>query len=282
MQMNDNFRSSKPLYFSIPIGLLVIAAGIAGIFFRNTYSQETASWAVQGVGQDLANLIVAVPTLIVSALLIHKGAKAALFIWLGTTIFLVYTFVLYCFALHFNSLFLVYCGVLSLSFYAIVSVLTPLDKSAVKDWFDEKRTNNFAVYYLVIISILFFMLWMKQIVPALAAGEPPRELKENGLLTNPVHVLDLCFFLPGSVISAILLKKKNSLGYLFAPALTIFCAMMALTISLLVVVMKLNAVASDVSIAVPIFVVALIGFLAFIRMTKGIGKKNVDTRSTNF
>jgi len=268
--MNETFRSSKPLYFSVPIALSVIVAGVGGIFFKNAYSQETVSWGVQGVGQDLANLIIAVPALVVSALLIRKGSRAALFIWLGTDIYFVYVFVLYCFALHFNSLFLVYCGVLGLSFYSIIALLATLDKPAVKSWFDEERSNNLAVYYLTAISILFFLLWMKQIIPALASGRPPQEVKENGLLTNPVHVLDLCFFLPGTFTSAILLKKKRPLGYLFAPALITFSTIMALTIAGLTLVMKMNGVTADTTVSIVLTGVALISCLIPVNFMKSI------------
>ena len=279
--MGNEFRSTRPLYFSIPIVVLIVATGVYGIFFKAAYAQETLSWAVQGVGQDLANLIFAVPSLLVSAALVSKGSRVGLFVWLGTTLYILYTFALYCFALHFNPFFLVYCAVLGLTFYSIISLVLSIDRLVIKNWFDENRSNNFASYFLLAISAFFFLLWIKDIIPAMFSGKPPQSLRENGLMTNPVHVLDLSFFLPGSFIAAILLKKKNSLGYLFAPALIIFCTMMTFSIALLVVVMKVNAVASDVSVAVVLSAVAMIGFLAFVSLMKGIKKKNHDDGSSN-
>ena len=270
--MGTEIRNNKPLYFSIPISLLVIIAGICGIFFKNTYSQETHSMAVQGIAQDVANIILAVPSLLASALLIRRGSRRAMFVWVGTAFYVFYTFAIYCFAVHFNSLFLVYCAVLGLTFYSIISLLLSLDLSSIKDWFDRDKSSNAPAYFLIIISVLFFMIWMKAIIPALVSGEPPKELRDEGLLTNPVHVLDLAFFLPGIFISGILLKKKEPLGYLFAPSLIIFSLMMLLTICVLIIAMKVGNMASDVTMSVISMAVAVINCFVLINLMRAVKK----------
>ncbi|HUI28888.1 MAG TPA: hypothetical protein VLX91_01635 [Candidatus Acidoferrales bacterium] len=270
--MDTRFRSTKPLHFSIPISLLIIASGIYGIFFKSAYSQETHLMAVQGVAQDLANLILAVPSLMAGAFLIRRGSIRGIFIWLGAALYVFYTFVVYCFAVHFNSFFLVYCAVLGLTFYSIISLLLSVDLSAIKNSFAENKSNNVSVYFLIVISVLFFLIWMKAIIPALASGEPPQELREDGLLTNPVHVLDLSFFLPGIFTSGILLKKKKPLGYLFAPSLITFSTMMLLTICALIIGMKVGGMASDITMLIILMVVVLISCLVLINLMRTIKK----------
>lgn len=270
--MDTKFRSTSPLYFSIPISLLVIASGIYGIFFKSAYSQETTSMAVQGVAQDLTNIIMAVPSLLAAAFLIRKGSKRATFIWLGAAFYIFYTFVVYCFAVHFNSFFLVYCAVLGLTFYSIISLLLSVNLSVVKNWFAEDKSNNVSAYFLITISVLFFLIWMKAIIPALASGEPPHELKEDGLLTNPVHILDLSFFLPGIFISGILLKRKKPLGYLLAPSLITFCIMMLLTICVLIIAMKVNGMASDITMSIIFMVVALVSCFILVNLMSTVKK----------
>jgi hypothetical protein len=268
--METEFRNARPLYFSVPIAMLITVAGFVGIFVKSIYSQETVSWAVQGVGQDLMNLIVAVPCLLVSAYLVQRGKKTALFIWLGVSLYILYSFMIYCFALHFNSLFLVYCAVLGLTFYSIVSFLSAFDLSRVKGWFDGNRSNDLAVYFLSSVSILFFLMWMKEIIPALITGHLPQSLKDNGLLINPVHVMDLAFFLPGLFISAILLKRKSAIGYLFGPALVVFSVMMSITVSGLLLVMKLHNLDSDAGIFVVFLGVALASCYVLVKLMKSI------------
>ncbi len=45
---------------------------------------------------------------------------------------------------------------------------------------------------------------------------------ENGLLTNPVHVLDLGLYLPAMLVTAIFLWRGKLLGYLLALPLLVF------------------------------------------------------------
>jgi len=270
--MDARFRISRPLYFSIPISLLIIACGIYGIFFKSAYSRETSSMAVQGAAQDLTNIVLAVPSLLASAFLIRNGSRRATFVWLGAALYIFYTFVIYCFAVHFNSFFLVYCAVLGLTFYSIISLLLSLDMPAIKNWFAEDKSNNASICFLIAISILFFLIWMKAIIPALVSGEPPQELREDGLLTNPVHVLDLSFFLPGIFISGILLKRKRPLGYLLAPSLITFCIMMLLTICALIIAMKLSGMASDITMSIIFMAVALMSCFVLVNLMSTVKK----------
>ena len=55
----------------------------------------------------LAFLILA-PVILLAAFFARKGRRPALFILMGSLMYACYTFAIYCFALHFNALFLVY------------------------------------------------------------------------------------------------------------------------------------------------------------------------------
>src|SRR5688572_3971152 len=90
---------------SIPIAGLAIATSVIGIFVDSIYSKETANWAAQGVGQDVANLV-AFPALLLFAWAARRGSMRAYIGWLGTLIYSAYTFVIYAFAIHFGPVFL--------------------------------------------------------------------------------------------------------------------------------------------------------------------------------
>ena len=68
--MDRRLRGKSVFYFTIPTALLVIATSVGGLFFGNTYSRETLEWLGQAVGQDLVDLVLLVPTLLISALLV--------------------------------------------------------------------------------------------------------------------------------------------------------------------------------------------------------------------
>ena len=68
----------------------------------------------------------------------------------------------------------------------------------------------------MIISVLFYIQWLSQDVPAILSNEAPADVREINIPTNPVHVLDLGLFLPAMIITSILLWKKKPSGQLFA------------------------------------------------------------------
>jgi len=106
------------LALSIPLGLLTILVSLTGLLSSNLYSVETPNWRAQSIGQDMIDLFLVVPCLFTSAILAFKKGKFSFLIWGGVVIYLTYTFTLYCFDLHFNKLFAVYCFCLGISFYS--------------------------------------------------------------------------------------------------------------------------------------------------------------------
>jgi hypothetical protein len=118
--MNTGESGRFILWISLPLAVLVAIAACAGCFWAPTYAQEKPLWAAMGLGGDAVNLFVIVPVLLASALLDRKGSVPACLVWIGTLVFLLYNFLIYALAVHFNEVFLVYCGVLGLSFFGLI------------------------------------------------------------------------------------------------------------------------------------------------------------------
>ena len=111
--------SKTSLWLSVIDALLVLLASASGIFLTNTYARETTSWAVQGIGQDIVNLV-AVVVLFIAAYFVNKGSVKAFLVWSGVLLYLIYAYVIYAFDIHFNSLFLVYVASVGLSFMRLL------------------------------------------------------------------------------------------------------------------------------------------------------------------
>ena len=216
--------------FAIPLALLVLASGLVGLLCDSTYAKETQSWTAQGIAQDIFDVVMLAPVILLAAIFARKGSPPALFILLGSLIYALYTFSIYCFALHFNALFLVYCAALGLSFYGGASVLSGLDLEELRGWFDPGKSVAIPSAFLIVVAVAFCFLWLSEDIPAILHNRVPETIVEAGLMTNPVHVLDLAFLLPGSLVCGLLLRKRHPLGYLFAPSLLAFLAMMSLSI----------------------------------------------------
>ena len=96
------------LWLSLPIAVLAMTGSLIGIVLDDEiYSEETANWAAQSVGQDIANLV-AFPVLLLLALLAGRGSMRAYLGWAGVLVYSAYTYAIYVFDVHFGPLFLVW------------------------------------------------------------------------------------------------------------------------------------------------------------------------------
>ena len=158
---------------SFAVALLMTVASLGGILLPATYSQESVNWAAQAIGQDWVDLLMAVPWLAISAALVLNGSRRALYLLAGGLLYTLYEFVIYGLAVHFNSLFLLYCAVLGLAFFALMEIATRLERD------DAPRSQasapaKAAGTFLLVVATLFGALWLSDIVPAVVRGTIPR------------------------------------------------------------------------------------------------------------
>lgn len=275
--MTSDNQNKIILLLSLPIAILVTIVSYTGLFFPDTYAKETANWAAQAVAQDIIDLFLIIPFLLISSWLGFKKNRIALLLWSGVLIYLIYTFVIYCFAVHFNQLFIVYCLILGLSFYAFLYFLLSQIKEPIASWYSEKIPVKTVGIFLMILSGLFYLLWLSEIIPAIFSNTSPATIIETGLLVNPVHALDLSVVLPGFMIVGILLLKKNPLGLLLAPAVLTFCILMDITIGTLMIVMNMRGIETDLSLTVIMVLLALFTLGLLVWFLKSLQLKRIET-----
>lgn len=233
-----------PLNFTLPIVVLIAICSGIGFFNQELYSKETTDWLSQCIGQDISNLFIIAPALLISSYFSAKSSKMAKIIWLGVMATNIYSYILYCFAVHFNSFFHLYCAILGLSVFSVIKFFTNSDED-YREWFTDKVPSKTVGIFLIVITSMFVFLWMSDSLPYALKNTVPPSITADGLLTNPVHVLDFSFYLPMMYISAVFLMKKKSLGYLMAPVMIVFgIATNINIISLTIVVMQKTSIDS--------------------------------------
>jgi hypothetical protein len=242
--VTDSPRRYMPAVLAFPLAAFFGVSSFAGIVFPDiVYRREAPLWAAQGIGQDWVDLLLVSPLLVWSGWLTLRGSRAARPLLGGTIVYALYSLVLYTFAMHFNPLFLVYCGGLGFAFYALAGLLA--------NWSDERRAAAYGEHspvrstgaFVALLGIAFYALWLSEVVPALAAGTPPASLSEVGLITNPVHVLDLSIVLPAFVIAGVALYRRSPLGYVLAPIMLSFGVVMDVALAAMVWSMSRRALA---------------------------------------
>jgi len=251
------YQGKTVLVLSLPLAALIIITACIGLFSENFYSAETPNWIAQSTGQDAIDLLLITPFLVITAILATGKNKIAFLLWGGVNLYLIYTFVIYCFDVHFNKLFIFYCIILGLSFYSFMYFLFSQFATAVKiDNYNKPAVKITAIYFLI-IPCIFYFLWLAEIIPAVTSHTRPQSLIETGLTTNPVHVIDLSVLLPGIFIIAVFLMKKKPLGLLLAPAMLAFLILMDITIGGLTIAMKINGIETSYALTIIMSVLVL-------------------------
>jgi hypothetical protein len=213
--------SKTVLWLSVLAALLVLLASVSGIFLTSIYARETPYWAVQGIGQDIVN-IVAVALLLIAVYFVNKGSVKAFLVWSGVLLYLIYAYVIYAFDVHFNRLFLVYVAIPGLSFYALVGSVIHLHLDKYQTSFSATTKARAVSVFLLVLGVVFYLLWLSEEIPALLTGKIPQSVMAANLPTNPVHVLDVALYLPAMIITGVLLWRRKLLGFLLAGPLLVF------------------------------------------------------------
>jgi len=256
------------MWLSLAAALVAAAGSIVGLLAADRiYGQETAALADAAAAQDTVNLAIVVPLIVALGIRASRGSVRAYVCWLGCLAFTAYNYAIYAFSIHFGPLFLPWVAVLGLSFYALVGGLASLDCSAVKDRFSG-RALPLTAWTLIGFAVLFTLLWLSEIVPDVLAGNPSHSASGWKVPTNPVHVLDLAFFLPAVLTSGVLLLRHHPVGYATAPGQLVFLALTCLPI--LVTPLVANARGHDPGWAVlfPIGIVLTATLIVLWRMLR--------------
>lgn len=265
--MEENIKKVKIeknfLYLTIPIVFLICLCSIIGIWYQDLYYQETPSWVAQCVGQDASNLLVIVPILLISSLYTARGSRMGKIVWIGAMITNIYSYVIYCFAVHFNFLFLIYCVILGLSNFSVIYFFVTYRTEDFKSWFTEKVPTKIIGIFLIFLAIMFAVLWLSEDLPAVLINDVPKSIIEAGLITNPVHVLDYTFYLPLIFIAGFMIFKKKSCAYLLAPMMIVFAIFTSINIISLMLVSKYMNVPSNIGLIIifSVFTIICLGFL---------------------
>jgi hypothetical protein len=228
--MNHRFwQTDGWLWLTLPIAILLAIAAGCGLFVPGLY-RDAPSLAAQAIGQDLISFAIVLPVLIASAIVAYRGSARARLVWLGALVYLVYCYALLAFDVKFNPLFLVYVALLGCSLYALIGGLATADMAGIKASFAEKAPTKTVCVYLAVLAALFCFLWLSEIIPALAAGQIPPSVQEDGTPTNGVQVLDLACILPAFGITAVSLWRKQALGYTLAGVMLSYLVLLVLAI----------------------------------------------------
>jgi hypothetical protein len=203
---------------SFVLAVVATVTSAAGLLFPGIF-RDPAMTVGNARGTALIVVVVAVPALVVSMILAARGSLRARIVWAGALAYVLYNSVFFAFAVAFNVLFLVYVAMFSLALWSLVALLVRMDADGLGARFAPGTPVRPVAAYLLIIAALFAAVWLKDILPAIAANATPAALEGTKMLTSPVHVMDLSITLPMCVLAGIWLWRRRPWGYVLSGAL---------------------------------------------------------------
>jgi hypothetical protein len=211
-------RASRPELL-LGSGLAVVSAAAAvGTLLPGTL-EGPAAMNGSARGTALVVLVVALPLLLVSAGFAHRGSQRGRAVWVGTTAYLTYNAVLFCFATPFNRLYLLYVAMLGLAFWSLVLLVAGTRTAGI----DGSRVPARGLAaYLWVVAALNAAAWLASDVPGLVGDLPPDSLDGTGLTTNPIHVQDLALWLPAMAVVGWGLWRRRGWGVFLGSAGLVF------------------------------------------------------------
>jgi hypothetical protein len=212
------------------LAIVALAAAATSFFIPNVLGGPPVA---QGNlrGTALVILVLAVPALGAAMFFTRRDSARALVVWLGALAYIIYQSVLFLFATPFNSLFLIYVGMLSLAFWSTVVIVQNMDLAAFRARFDARLPARSIAIYAAVLAVLNAVVWLRTIIPAILSEQPAAFLDGSGVTTNPVFVQDLAIWLPLLVGGAWSLWNHRPFGELTVGAMLVVLVLEAIGVA---------------------------------------------------
>ncbi|HEX2740281.1 MAG TPA: hypothetical protein VHM69_07520 [Rubrobacter sp.] len=259
-----------PRRLSLVVAVLTAAASTAGLVLGPAGLYGTDPKRALGVtegeaglllpgflGQDVFNLVVALPLLLGTMWLAQRGSLAGLLLWPGALFYVLYWYVLYLIGAPFSVLFLLYVPLVTLSACAIIALVSSIDDEEVR------RRLAGAVPARIIGGILVALALLT--IAQDGSGAFVTALGENAPIdpvARHVWIADLALQAPAVLAGGVLLWRREALGYVAGAGLLL---QYGLSVVGFVASMALRAVLTASSLDMVALVILLVfGVICFV------------------
>jgi hypothetical protein len=169
--------------------------------------------AMQGSARGTALVMgaMAVPVLLIAVRKASRNAGAALLVWAGALMYLVYNAVLFLFLTPFNAAFLVYVALLGSSLWSLAYLGASRELWSVGQSIADHAPVRGVAAYVWVIAAVNAIAWLAMLIPSLAPYPTPM-LEGVGVQTNAIYIQDLAVWLPLSAVAALWLRRRQPRG----------------------------------------------------------------------
>lgn len=236
------------------ITLLMSVASAAGIIYQGQI-YPLVELRRMFVSNDVVNLVVGLPSLLVALWLVRRGRLIGLLFLPGALFFVLYNYLIYLIAMPFNFMLPLNLALVILSVYTMTSLVAGIDGETVKKQLAGQVPERLAGGILAGLGILFLLRNASVIAGALTS----QTLIPDGELST--LVVDF-ITIPAWVIGGVLLWRRKPLGYVSGMGLLYQGSALFLG---LIIFLLIQPLLTDAPFALTdIVVVAIMGMICFI------------------
>ncbi len=208
------------------------------------YLYDSMSAASQAIAQDAVTLFIGIPLLIMALILVRKASLRGQLLLAGTLGYFLYTYISMTFLVNYNSFFLFYVALYSLSLFAFILTLGMIDLAELKKRVSNRLPRKSIAGFMLFVGVLLIVLWLGRILPSLIEGAIPYGLEHYTTLV--IQAMDLGLVVPVAILAAILLLKAEAWGYLLSSVVLIKGFTLLLAIDAMIVNMLRHGI--DISL----------------------------------
>jgi len=196
------------------------------------YAFNAQRVVAEGIGWDIFTLVVAVPALVVAAVLVAHGSFRGWLLAVGLLGYFFYQYLEYAVTWAFGPLFLLFVVIYAASLAGMVWIGVNIAREGVAGRFGERFPRRSWAVLNIAMAAMLTLLWVQRVATALAG-----DLVAGGLTsetTMTVQALDLGLVVPTSVFIAVLAWRRSAAGYVLAAAYSVtFVAMASAIVGML-------------------------------------------------
>lgn len=260
-----------------------LVAGAAGVWTVLDPGLLLGPEAMQGSarGTALVLLVLALPALLWSMARAANGSAAAVVVWAGALLYVVYNAVLFLFLTPFNAAFLLYVAMLGLALWSIGALVVGVGVRTLGSHFSPRAPTRAVAAYAAFIGGGNLLLWLATVVPALAGPFPAKFLDGTGVQTNAIYVQDLAGWLPLVLVGSWWLWHRRPEGFVVVGAVLVMWVVEGVSVAVDQWWGSSADPASTVvsgSVVVPFLVLAAIGVVPVVALLRGMRPLDLDRR----
>ncbi|MCL2168338.1 MAG: hypothetical protein FWH59_04350 [Lentimicrobiaceae bacterium] len=208
----DNKNSTNVLIISLIVSILSFYCALLGFLDENLYGSVIAtgvfkiSFLPGTISQDIITIVSSVIMLILIALYKKKKKFRVMIAIIGLLSFYFYAYGTYVISTLYNSVYLVYMFIFTLSIFGMIMGISGFTSDCIKSLFLPKWIRIFSIVFLSLIVFIFTGKWIADIIP----------YTQNHTVPDfyTIYILDLCIIMPLFMVIIYMLVRNMKFAYI--------------------------------------------------------------------